>query len=250
MAANLHAAERTLEDLFPEAGEGVLQKARDGGYARSLRTANPAELSVKPAGGISLERGADKGEPPYIIENLLLLKNDKPVTKLDIYNALCGIRTLQGIEYFSSTRGKRTVLFEEASRVAGEDDLKKRDDPPPARAAPSAETVFITVKDVNFGNCYYKAELKTEGGGIRYTLTNFKNINYLFIPVIRPENLRIQLYIEAVDEGVLIYGLTSVKTADFADKRADIPSAIQKRLDVIYKWIDSNIALYQNGGKN
>jgi hypothetical protein len=239
------AEDRTIEELFPDTSEAILQKARNGAYSHSIRAASSGEaaaaITIKPVGGISIDWNRFKGAPVNIIENLLLLKSDNPVTKLDIYNALCKISTLQGKEYFSSTRGRRTALFEDASRVIGENNLKKQNDPPPAASLPSDETIFIMVKDANFGNCYYRAEIKTHGSGIRYSLTNFKSINYLFIPVIKTGNLIIQLYIEPLNEGVLIYGLSCVAAANFADKQVDIPSAIQKRLDVIYKWISDNI---------
>jgi hypothetical protein len=241
----IFAEDRTIEELFPDVSETILQKARNGGYSRSIKASSSSELAatltIKPVGNISIDRNRFKDAPVNIIENLLLLKNDKPVTKLDVYNALCKIRTLRGREYFSSTRGRRTALFEDASRVAGENNLKKQNDPPLAASVPSDETIFIMVKDINFGNCYYKAEIKTWGNGIRYSLTNFKNINYLFIPVIKTGNLTIQLYIESLNEGVLIYGLSGVSAADFADKQVDIPSTIQKRLDLIYEWISDNI---------
>jgi hypothetical protein len=245
LSSFIFAEDRTIEELFPDTSETILQKARNGAYSHSIKAASSTEmaaaLTIKPAGGISIDWSRFNGAPVNIIENLLLLKNNKPVTKLDIYNALCKIRTLQGKEYFSSTRGRRTALFEDASRVAGENNLKKQNDPPPAVSLPSDETIFIMVKDVNFGNCYYRAEIKTYGSGIRYSLTNFKSINYLFIPVIKTGNLMIQLYIESLNEGVLIYGLSCVTAANFADKQVDIPSAIQKRLDVIYEWIGGNI---------
>jgi hypothetical protein len=235
----------TIEGLFPDTSEAILQKARNGAYSHSIKAASSGEmaaaLTIKPVGGINIDWSRFKGAPVNIIENLLLLKNDNPVTKLDVYNALCKIRALQGKEYFSSTRGRRTALFEEASRVTGENNLKKQNDPPPSASFPSDETIFIMVKDVNFGNCYYRAEIKTHDSGIQYSLMNFKNINYLFIPVIKTGNLIIQLYIEPLNEGVLIYGLSCVAAANFADKQVDIPSAIQKRLDLIYEWISDNI---------
>jgi hypothetical protein len=97
------------------------------------------------------------------------------------------------------------------------------------------------VDDANFGNCYYRAEIKSSGPGIWYSLSNFKSINYLLIPVIKPENLLIQLYLEPLDDGIVIYGLTGVNVAGFAENRVDVPSTIAKRLDVIYGWIGDNI---------
>ncbi|MDR2796407.1 MAG: hypothetical protein LBB47_06835 [Spirochaetaceae bacterium] len=236
----LFAETRNLEELFPGTDASILGSARGRGYSHSMKVSESDKLTIKPVDEIDMTRAVLRASPMYIIENLLILKNNKPVTKLDIYNALCMISTLQGREYFSSTRGRNTVMFEEASRISGANNLKKQKDPPYTSSMPSEETMFIMVKDANFGNCYYRAEIKTAGRGIRYSLSNFKSINY-FIPVIKQEKLLIQLYLEPVSEGVLVYGLTGVDAADFAEARVDIPSTITKRLDVIYGWILDNI---------
>jgi hypothetical protein len=243
LSSGFIAEGRTLDDLFPDTGGAVLKQAREGGYSRSIKTAgvsNP-DFTVKPVDEINDARSILQYSPVYVIESLLILKNDKNVTKVDIYNALRKINTLKGRKYFSATRGKPAVLFEDASRIAGEKDTKKRNDPPHAAVAPFEQTIFIMVKDTNFGNCYYRAEIDMGGNGVKYSLANFRSINYLLIPVIKPEKLQIHLYLESLDEGVLIYGLTGVATADFAENHADIPSLITKRLDVIYDWIGDNI---------
>jgi hypothetical protein len=236
----LSAEPRNLEELFPKTDTAILKSARDQGYSCSVNTRETYSLTIKPIDEINIARPVLQSSPLYIIESLLMLKNDKPVTKLDIYNALCRIGALQGREYFSSTRGKRTVLFEEASRVVSANNLKKQKDPPNAPSMPPEETIFVVVKDANFGNCYYRAEIRTAGSGIHYSLTNFKSINYI-IPVIKQGKLLIHLYLEPLSDGLLIYGLTGVDAADFAEKYVDIPSTITKRLDVIYGWIWDNI---------
>jgi hypothetical protein len=236
----LSAEPRNLAELFPNTGKAILESARDHGYSYSMKVNGPYSLTIAPIDEISIARPVLQSEPLYIIESLLMLKNDRPVTKLNIYNALCRISTLQGREYFSSTRGRNTVLFEEASRIVSASNLKKQNDPPNAPSMPPEETMFVMVKDVNFGNCYYRAEIKTAGNGIHYSLTNFKSINYI-IPVIKEGKLIIKLYLEPLREGILIYGLAGVDAADFAERHIDIPSTIAKRLDVIYGWIWDNI---------
>jgi hypothetical protein len=49
------------------------------------------------------------------------------------------------------------------------------------------------------------------------------------------------VYLEPIGEGVVLYGLTGVDTADFAAKTVDVASSIGKRLDLIYKWIADNL---------
>jgi hypothetical protein len=240
LSALLPAEPRKLAELFTGTDAAILESAREGGYSHSMKDSGPGSLTVRPIDEINISRYVLQSSPPYIIESLLVLKNDRAVTKLDVYNALCRINTLKGREYFSSTRGRKAVLFEDASRVVSASNLKKEKDPVYVSSMPPEETMFVMVKDANFGNCYYRAEIRSYGKGIRYSLTNFKSINYI-IPVIKQEKLLIQLYIEPLSEGVLIYGLTGVDAADFAEKRVDIPSTITKRLEVIYGWIWDNI---------
>jgi hypothetical protein len=241
----LYGEERLLEELFPGTSEAILAGARDGGYSRSMKTAEAqnavSALTVKPPPETSMTRRLFDSNPMYIIESLLMVKSGKKIEKLDVYNALRRIRTLQGRKYFSSTRGKETVMFGDASIITGKNNFKKQNDPPYALSVPLSDTIFIMVDDVNFGHCYYRAEIKSSGPGILYSLSNFRSINYLLIPVIKPENLLIQLYLEPLDEGVVIYGLTGVNVAGFAENRVDVPSTISKRLDVIYGWIGDNI---------
>jgi hypothetical protein len=236
----MFAEGRNLDELFPNTGRAILEKAREKGYSYSINAREPYGLTIKPIDEINIARPILQSSPLYIIESLLMLENDKPVTKLDIYNALCRINTLKGREYFSSTRGRKAVMFEEASRVVSATNLRKEKDPTYAPSMPPKETIFVMVKDANFGNCYYKAEINTTGNGIRFSLTNFKSINY-FIPVIKQGKLLIHLYLEPLNNGLLVYGLTGVDAADFAEKHVDIPSTITKRLDVIYGWIWDNI---------
>ena len=49
------------------------------------------------------------------------------------------------------------------------------------------------------------------------------------------------MLLKFVSDGLLVYGLTGVDTAAFAEKHVDIPSTIEKRLAVIYGWIWDNI---------
>jgi hypothetical protein len=158
-----------------------------------------------------------------------------------VYNALGNIRLLKGRPYFSETRGKQVPLFEDATRLESAKKNTPVPDPRPASAVPRAETVFIRLKDANFGNTYYRGEMAADNYGIRYCLSNYKNVTYLFVPVIKEEQFTVQLYFEPVAEGVLIYGLAGVDVSDFAAARIDIPSAIRKRLAVIIAWVAEGI---------
>ncbi|MDR3338324.1 MAG: hypothetical protein LBT16_14085 [Treponema sp.] len=179
-----------------------------------------------------------KKKPSFLVESLIVVPFTSPVPNLlAVYNSLSRIRDLKGRLYRSFTRNADVPLFENAMRLESERKLNAIPDPPPASSLPSAETNYILLKDINFGNSYYRAELSVERPGLVYTLTNFKTLSYLFIPVIRENKFFTQFYIEPIEEGVLLYCVAGADVSDFVARKVDIPSAIEKRIRVIMDWI-------------
>jgi hypothetical protein len=160
---------------------------------------------------------------------------------LDVYNALGNIRALKGRLYHSATRDQDIPLFEDATRIAGAKKTSPIPDPGPASSIPLSETVYLRIKDVNFGNSYYRGDIHRDTFGLLYRLSNYKNLTYLFIPVIREEKFIAQLYFEPIAEGVLVYSIAGADVSDFVASKIDMPSAIAKRLAVIISWVVDGI---------
>jgi hypothetical protein len=181
-------------------------------------------------------------DPGYLVESISIIPG-KPedVTLLDIYNALGKIRDLKGKLYSSHTRKQLVPLFEEATRITSEKNTTSIPDPPTSSSIPPEETVFLKLKDVNFGNSYYRTEAKLFKNGLCYTLTNFRSLTYLFVPIIKEGNFIALLYLEPVKEGVLIYGFAGINISDFFASKIDVHSAISKRLGVITAWAAEGI---------
>jgi hypothetical protein len=55
------------------------------------------------------------------------------------------------------------------------------------------------------------------------------------------EKFQANLYLEPLDEGMLIYSLAGTDVSDFIANRIDIPSAISKRLAVFIDWVSDGI---------
>jgi hypothetical protein len=160
---------------------------------------------------------------------------------LDVYNALGNIRGLKGRLYHSATRNEKIPLFEDVTRIEGPKKNNPVADPPPAARIPPSETIYMRLKDANFGNSFYRGDIALFQRGLRCSLTNNKNINYLFIPVIKEEKFIVQLYFEVISEGILIYSLAGADVSDFVSSRIDMSSAINKRLAVIISWAAEGI---------
>jgi hypothetical protein len=241
--------ERSLSDIFIGLKDNVKNSAMSkNGFSASYSLKNKkfsvSEFSLRtfPNLKINILQDIYNKKPSYVLESLFIIpKTGHNTPLLDVYNALSQVHKLAGIKYNSATRGKSIDLFEEATRIESAKNYKEKKDPANLYRIPQTETIYLRVKDANFGACYYMAEMKTQDYGMFYTLSNFKALSYLIIPVIEAGNLCIKMYIEPIKEGILLYAVTGVEVGDFAASKVDIPSAIQKRLNVIYSWIIEGI---------
>jgi hypothetical protein len=224
------------------AQNGILEETKKTGETPPVLRLLPPFLSESGIADSVLKRN-----PAFLVESLMVIPMESyPSGLTGIYNALSGIGDLKGRMYHSFTRDRDVPLFEDATRLEGEKKLTPVPDPPAGRPMPQEETVFMRLKDVNFGNTYYRADITAGRWGLFFSLSNFRNITYLFIPVIRENKFIARLYIEPIAEGILIYAIAGADISDFVASRVDMPSAIQKRLAVIIEWIIDGIRNHAN----
>jgi len=236
---------RSFDDLFPGLG-GSQKKAVFGeeGYIRSHDKNEPFELAPAPASGIEIAGDLMKTQVSYLAESLLVIPySTKVLDRLDAYNALGRIKDLKGRLYHSFTRKQDVPLFEDATRLDNAKRTNSIADPPPAAALPQSETVYMRLKDVNFGNTYYRGDMSAGPYGVTYRLSNFKTITYLIFTVMKEEKFSAVLYLEPLREGMLVYSVAGADASDFIASKIDIPSAIEKRLAVFIGWIGDGLKL-------
>jgi hypothetical protein len=239
----LLAQNRSLAITFPQLDREQCAQALTpeglflyGSRETGLRLAPPAWS------GIAVADPIRSHNPLYLAESIRVLPLDKAGGLVRVYNALSRVRALAGINYHSSTRDKYIPLFGEASRIESTRKTGNRlPDPPSAKSVPASETLYLRLDDANFGNSYYEATLVSNESAIRYTLTNFKSLTYLFITVIPERRFIAQLYFEFVREGLLVYSVVGADASDFVASKVDIPSAIEKRLSVFIDWVAQGI---------
>ena len=234
---------RSFEDLFPGFTESQKNEIfSPEGIIRSIRSNEPLLFIPAVGSGVDLYGAVTRSNPSFLAESLLVIPYPgRALGKLDIYNALGKIGDLKGRLYHSHTRGAEVPLFEEATRVDGGRRNTPISDPPPAATFPASETVFIRLKDVNFGNTFYRGDMSISPHGITYSLTNTRNISYLFFTVMREGRFTAVLYMEPLREGVLVYSMAGAEASDFVSNRVDIPSAISKRLEVFIGWVGDGL---------
>jgi hypothetical protein len=237
------AQHRSFSDLFPQIDNARKEKvfSENGLFVSQNNSSSPQLLSPALA-NTSFQKSVAEQKPVFLMESLMVIpfSGNKPDI-LAIYNACGRVRNLKGRLYYSFTRDKDVPLFEDATRIKGPKRISSIPDPPDVLSVPQKETMYIRLKDANFGNSYYQADISVDSYGLVYRLTNFRSLSYLFIPAIQENKFTAQLYIEPLAEGILIYSLSGIDVSDFIASRIDIPSAIRKRLEVIIDWISEGI---------
>ncbi|MCX7655155.1 MAG: hypothetical protein N2Z76_01355 [Treponemataceae bacterium] len=156
---------------------------------------------------------------------------------LRIYGALSKIRALSGRLYHSHSRNRDIPLFEEVTRIDSLRSQKALADPTEISSLPGRETVLIKLKDANFGICFYQAELEQWDRGLLYSLTNARSLTYGIIPIIGEQKFIAQIYLEPLTEGTLMYALAGSEVPSLIASQVHMPSAIEKRLNVIIQWL-------------
>jgi hypothetical protein len=236
---------RSFEDIFPRFSPDIRNQVfSSGGFIHTLKKNEGNGLLDSERLTPRLSDSVTNNQPSFLVEYLLVIpRKNNSINLLAVYNALGKVRSLKGRLYHSATRDRDIPLFEDATRIAGEKKNSSIPDPGPVSSIPSSETVYLRIKDANFGNSFYRADLNLADFGISYRLSNFKNLSYLFVPVIKEGKFIAQIYIEPITEGVLIYSIAGADVSDFVSSKVDMPSAIIKRLAVIVSWIVDGIGL-------
>ena len=235
---------RSFNEVFPGiSAERKKAIFSEEGLIRVLRGGQQVELIPASGSAVDLYSELMRRQHNFRAEMLIVIPHspERLLDKLDAYNALGNVRDLGGRLYFSHTRQAMTPLFEEATRIESDRRTAAIPDPQPAHTLPNAETIFIRLRDTNFGNTFYRGEFSTNAYGIIYRLTNFRTIRFLFFPVLREENLSAVLYMEPLQEGMLVYVIAGADVSNFVAGRIDIPSAIAKRGEVFLQWVSDGL---------
>ena len=236
---------RSFDEIFPNLPPVVRDAVLSSdGYSKSFEKISPSALIGSAGNSIDPQiiESVFRRQPGFVVESIQVIPGTAgEYTLLDVYNALGKTRSLAGLLYRSHSRRENIPLFEEVTRLESTRRNSPIADPPPAASVPSSETVFMRLKDVNFGNSFYRGDINLRRNGLSFSLTNYRNLTYRLIPVIKEEKFSAQLYFEPISEGMLIYGLAGADVSDFVSSKIEMKSAISKRLAVILSWVSEGI---------
>ncbi|PIE04324.1 MAG: hypothetical protein CSA76_04820 [Spirochaetales bacterium] len=162
--------------------------------------------------------------------------------RLVLYNILCSMSTLEGLEYFSSSRGEMRLLFEESWIVSDPKSHKPLPDPV-YTVLPEKEKVYVHQTDKTFGTNIQEVTHTAADNALSTVIVNCGPLKYKgFIKVVDPGNMQIHLIVVPVQEGVLFYGAMSARIHNLKAFQERARNSFTTRVMALSGWYKNRLA--------
>lgn len=157
--------------------------------------------------------------------------------QLTLYNILRSISTLQGLTYYSASRGKNRLLFEESWAIANSSEPGIALPDPIVDDIVPLDAILIHQKDKSFGSNQSRVTYSSAGNDMSIAIENLTPMRYKgLIRVVNPGKMQSRIVVVPVREGLLIYGAMAAKTLNVKAflKRAE--SSFTNRIIALTEW--------------
>ncbi|MCL1931583.1 MAG: hypothetical protein FWF55_07175 [Treponema sp.] len=231
---------RSFNAIFP-----YIRSISADGLFRPFLKDEPAMFIPNPDTGIDLLDSVMQTNPSHLIEALILVPyKERELDLLDIYNALGRIENIK--DYPVLFNGSDFYIFTESTRIESARNRRAIPDPLPALTLPFSETFYVRLKEINFGNLFLRTDISINVYGITYSMTNFTDVRYFLIPIMKAERYITVIYLEPVKEGVLIYSITGFYLPGFIADRVNLTPNINRRIKIINNWITEGLRIQES----
>lgn len=242
-----------MEELFAQNSLEALQNELDAGHEGINRfftsDTDPQHVPAVTLGGDLLE-AAFKIDFSVGVETVYLIPwEDVSAEKkelsfdqfsLEIYRILQNVSSLQGIEYYSASRERMRTLFAECWAINNPDERTRISDPQP-ETIPSEDVVFIHQKDLTFGKNVSRVEYQYNNGHFRMGIVNLTTMTYMLFPIVGKENMSMQILVIPTQEGIVFYGLNTVKVLDLPIFYKKMESSFTNRMIALFHWFQARM---------
>ena len=157
--------------------------------------------------------------------------------KTGLYNQLLAISTLEGIQYYSASRGEMRTFFE-YSRVI--DQPNARNPPPLAdpyfSEPPANYSLYARQKDLTFGDNVYRYTYRNARDGIFFVQENVSALTIGIIPAVGRGNLKSIFAVFDCGDTLLIYNVTFARALSISSLSERIGASFSNRAEAVIKW--------------
>jgi hypothetical protein len=165
---------------------------------------------------------------------------------LALYNTLRSISTLQGIDYYSASRDRMRLLFDESWAISGPEERTRIEDPL-VEEIPAEDTIYIHQRDLTFGTNRYRVEYLREEDAFSMNIVNITTMTYKIFPLVGKENMSMRLLVIPVREGLVFYGLNTVNMLDLAIFHKKMEASFTNRMIALFNWFSRKVDGWTSG---
>ena len=233
---------RSLDAIFPNLSRSQRRTVfSNEGLRHSFAKDESPMIVPAPGLGIDLLGSVMRKDPSHLIEALVVVPYDeRELDLLDIYNALGRIEKIKDHPSFLDD-GSFFYVFTESTRIESSRNRRAVSDPLPAVTLPFSETMYLRLKEINFGNLFIRGDVSINMYGITYSMTNFTDVRYLLLPIMKAERFITIIYLEPITEGMLIYSVTGFYLPGFIADRVNLTPNINRRIEIFINWITDGL---------
>jgi hypothetical protein len=147
---------------------------------------------------------------------------------------------MEGIEYYSASRERMRIFYEESYAIAGPDDREPIPDPLVSEV-PREDRIHVFQRDSSFGANVYRVEYVRREDAYLMSMTNLTRMYYGILPVVAPENLEIHITVVETKDGYLFYGACGVSVISLFGLEDRAKDSFYNRIEAIYRWFRGRI---------
>lgn len=153
-----------------------------------------------------------------------------------IYNVMRSFRTMEGIPYYSASRGRMRTFFYESHVVEDRDNMEPVPDPL-VDTVPDHDALTIFQRDSSFGKNILSVTYNAKEEEVLVSMTNLTTMAYRgILPVVRPGNLAMYLYVVRDGDTVYFYGNCGVATYSMFGMEERAQASFTNRIRALYSW--------------
>ena len=220
-----------------------------GSYSSFSEGQLKVDLCPDKAAGADITRSMNTSHPNIGVQTLvvaampagLISRADRTLV---LYNLMHQFRTMEGIQYFSSTHGKVRTLFTASHVVQALGDRSTLSDPHYSSIEPTHD-LFLEQDDTTFGKNLYAVTVKShEGGSIELTMSNVERVWWGIVPVLGPNSLRLTMVIQASADGKFLYfyGNVGISASKVFGMEEQVRTSFYNRVIALYNWFAKQAA--------
>jgi hypothetical protein len=220
-----------------------------GSYSSFSEGQFKVDLCPDKAAGADITRTLNASHPSIGVQTLVVAampaglssRADRPLL---LYNLIHQFRTMEGIQYFSSTHKKVRTLFTTSHVVKALGDRNSLGDPSYSAIEPTHD-LYLEQDDTTFGKNLYLVTVKGhEGGSIELTMSNVDRVWWGLVPVLGPASLKLTMVIQASDDGKFLYfyGNVGISATKVFGMEEQVRTSFYNRVIALSNWFSSQAA--------